>query len=61
MDKQGNSEIVKGESSRKCRLGYCQTKNAGYQGGDASVINRLKSGVCPICGKPTEKKYFEGK
>jgi len=42
-----------------CRLGSCLTKNTHYQGGDATVMAKLKDGICPICGGPTERKYGE--
>lgn len=41
-----------------CKLGRCVVKNSIYQGGDSTVIDKLKKGVCPICGGATEKKYF---
>ena len=41
----------------RCKLGYCAKKNSRYKGGDDSVIDKLREGICPICGGPTEKKY----
>ena len=41
----------------RCKLGYCVKKNSHYQGGDTTVINKLKNGLCPICGGATERKY----
>jgi len=41
-----------------CRLGRCVTKGSNYQGGDETVIQKLKDGICPICGGATDKKYF---
>ena len=40
-----------------CRLGYCVKKGSGYQGGNETVFNKLRNGICPICGGATEKKY----
>ncbi len=41
-----------------CKLGHCVKKDSFYQGGNMTVIDKLKNGICPICGGATEKKYF---
>lgn len=50
---------TKGNAKNKtpCRLGYCVKKDTHYQGGDDTVILKLRNGVCPICGGATEEKY----
>lgn len=41
-----------------CRLGSCAVINSRYDGGDEWVEDMLNHGLCPICGNPTEEKYF---
>ncbi|KKL54671.1 hypothetical protein LCGC14_2263060 [marine sediment metagenome] len=46
---------VKVEFKGTCRLGYCVTKNSHYQGGDRTIREKLRAGICPICGGPVKK------
>lgn len=56
----GTKGVVDTESNVPCRLGYCVKKDSHYQGGDDTVRNKLRNGICPICGGPTERKYQGG-
>ena len=38
-----------------CRLGRCLTKDSHYKGGDQTVFDKVKNGICPICGGPLAK------
>ncbi len=50
--------MVREKKEPLCRLGYCAKEKSHYQGGDSTVINKLKNGICPICGGATEEKYW---
>ena len=39
-----------------CRLGVCVTKGARYAGGNQTVFDKVKNGICPICEGPLEKQ-----
>lgn len=42
-----------------CRLGYCAKHKAQYQGAGGKTTEQLRKGICPICGGPMDKKYFQ--
>ena len=48
-------EPVKVSSQSLCRLGHCVTKNGHYKGGDETIRDKLRAGICPICGGPVER------
>jgi len=47
-----------GSCPTRCKLGRCATKGSNYSGGNEAVFQKLKNGICPICGGATEQKYF---
>ena len=43
-------QLVKVSSQPLCRLGHCVTKNSHYGGGDRTISDKIRAGICPICG-----------
>jgi len=48
-------EPVKVSFQSLCRIGHCVTRNGHYKGGDETIRDKLRAGICPICGGPAEK------
>ncbi len=49
--------MAKVNKASLCKLGYCVKKDSHYEGGNTAFLNKLRNGICPICGGVTEKKY----
>lgn len=53
------SILAQYQEAALCRLGHCREKNSHYSGGDKETMDKLKQGICPVCGGPAVKPGSE--